>query len=124
MHNLSKAASVNQAVEVQSSGVKLRIRKQMSSSLSLDDYESDNEVAEEKDDENEMSENTSTKPITGFVRTNSIVAGVIFERKSPSKLVRESESMRQLFPRQESGRSNLFGLVSPERFRRGSDILQ
>ena len=96
----------------------------MSSSLSLDDYESDNEVAEEKDNENEMSENTSTKPITGFVRTNSIVAGVIFERKSPSKLVRESESMRQLFPRQESGRSNLFGLVSPERFRRGSDILQ
>ena len=68
-----------------------------------------------------MSESNSAKPITGLVRTNSIAAGEIFERKSSTKQVRESESMRQLFPRQESMRSNLFGSVSPERFRRGSD---
>ena len=93
----------------------------MSSSFSLDDYESDNQVAEEKDYEQFMSESNSTKPITGLVRTNSIAAGEIFERKSSAKLARESESMRQLIPRQESMRSNLFGFVSPERFRRGSD---
>ena len=68
-----------------------------------------------------MSESNSTKPITGLVRTNSIAAGEIFERKNSTKLARESESMRQLFPKQEPMRSNLFGLISPERFRRGSD---
>ena len=67
--------------------------------MSLDDYHSDNEVAEENDIGHQMSECSLPRPITGVVRTSETGRGLSPGRKSSSNMVKESQSMRQLFDR-------------------------